>query len=375
MWTLPDATARRFPLIARPRPACLPLPDRIHALTALAATAAQKNDPGLASTVHNQAALLACDLDLPGLARTLCHRHATAQLQACPLPAAHAIRALEPVVNLARLHIRAGHPDEGRQQLLDLRTAVRTGTTARLDDIVVPAELTATADARHEVCAWLWRVLIADATRTYTAQGRWTDALTHLKTHHGIGTRMLDGRQVAVLTALTTGDTATAGTLLDETATGQPWEQAVTACLALLQRRVSGQPADRFLASLATTRLEHPAQPGITVFDVRLGLTVLDTIGPADPPAARRIADALHSRTTETQDGYAARENLTHPLFCTLATDRQTQDCQALVHACRLGTGTLPDQLREQLTAALRTSDDVIRTRTSGLGRPAEKPA
>lgn len=99
--------AQRFPLVARFRPACLPLPERVGRLVDLAQTAVKKGDQGLASAVYNQAALIASDLGLPGLARQMCHQHAAAYLDACPLPGMSAIRGLEPVVNLARLQIRA----------------------------------------------------------------------------------------------------------------------------------------------------------------------------------------------------------------------------------------------------------------------------
>lgn len=101
------ATARRFPLVARVRPPCLPLHTRIDKLTELADTALTQAYQGLASSVFNQAALLASDLDLPDLARQWCHQHAAAYLQHTPLTGMDAIRALEPIVNLARLHIRA----------------------------------------------------------------------------------------------------------------------------------------------------------------------------------------------------------------------------------------------------------------------------
>lgn len=100
----------------------------------------------------------------------------------------------------------------------------------------------------------------------------------------------------------------------------------------------------------------------MTVFDIRLGLTVLDAIGSAVVPAAQRIVEDLHRRATDTEDGYAAAacENLAHPLFTAIATDQQVQDCRALVRSCALGTAATPDALKE-LTAALRASDSVIR--------------
>ncbi|ELS54400.1 hypothetical protein [Streptomyces viridochromogenes] len=355
------STAQRFPLVTRFRPACLPLPERVRALVDLADTAVNKTDQGLASAVYNQAALIASDLDLPDLAHEMCHQHAAAYLHACPLPGMSAIRGLEPVVNLARLQIRAGHADEGRQRLLNLYKAVEAGAAARFERVTVPASLTATGEDRQEVRAWLWRVLLADGTRTLTAEGRWAEALAHIEAHHGIGKRMLDGRQVAVLAALVAGDTAWAAALLADTMPGDPWEQAVTTCLTVLCRRDAGQPIDGHLADLVTVYSERKTEPGMIVFDTRLGLTVLDAIGSAEALAAHRIVEDLHRRTTDAEDGYAARESLAHPLFTENATDRQVQDCRTLVRACALGSGALPDELRGELTAALHASDRVIR--------------
>ncbi|MFB6785292.1 hypothetical protein ACFCWT_01220 [Streptomyces olivaceus] len=353
-------TAQRFPLVARFRPACLPLPERVRSLVDLADAAVNKTDQGLASAVYNQAALIASDLGLPDLAREMCHQHATAYLHAYPLPGMSAIRGLEPVVNLARLQIRAGRADEGRQRLLDLYKAVEAGTAARFEGVNVPADLTTTDEDRQEVRAWLWCVLLADGTRTLTSEGRWAEALAHIKAHHGIGKRMLDGRQVAVLAALAAGDTAWAAVLLADTMPGDPWEQAITACLTVLCRRDAGKPIDGHLANLVTAYLARKTEPGMTVFDARLGLTVLNAIGPAGTLAAHRIVEHLHRRTTDAEDGYAARENLAHPLFTEIATDRQVQDCRTLVRACSFDAGILPDELRGELTAALSVSGRVI---------------
>jgi hypothetical protein len=353
-------TARRFPLVARFRPACLPLPDRVRTLVDLAARATQQSEQGLASTVYNQSALLASDLDLPDLARTMCHRHANAYLRACPLPAVSAIRGLEPLVNLARLQIRAGNTDDGRRRLLDLYEAVGTADSVAFEGITVPADLTRTDEDRQEVRAWLWRVLLADGTRTLTTTGRWHEALAHIEQHRGVGARMLDGRQVAVVAALTDGDTERAGELLTGTAPGDPWERAVTDCLTALCRRDAGEDVDACLAGLVNTYLSHEAKPGLTVFDVRLGLTALDTVGFAEHPGARRLVDDLVRRTTAARDGYAAREARADRLFIALATDRQTQECEDLVRACGLEGAVLPEELYGELSVGLDSSEAVI---------------
>ncbi|SCF75257.1 MULTISPECIES: hypothetical protein [unclassified Streptomyces] len=364
MWKLPDSVAQRFPLVARPRPACLPLPQRVQALTELANTAVQQGNASAASTVYNQAALIASDVGVPSIARAICHQHATAYLNATPLNAAAAIRALEPVVNLARLQIRAGRADDGRRHLLALYDAVTTGTGTGTDveDIHVPAGLTAAPEDRHEIRAWLWRVLIADGTRTLTTAGRWDAALAHIKEHRGVGQRMLDGRQVAVLAALTTGDAHAAEDLLAGTEPGEPWEDAVTSCLTVLTHRAVDRPLHDHLQDLVATYLDRADEPGMTVFNTRLGLTVLDTITSTEDPAARLVVAGLHRRATETTDGYAAREILAHPSFTALATDQETQDCHALLQACALGAGAFPANLHNEMTAAIRASDHVIRS-------------
>lgn len=362
MWKPPDAIAQRFPLIARPRPACLPLPQRVHALVELADTAANLGDPSMASTVYNQAALIASDVGAPDTARAMCHQHAAACLHATPLPGTSAIRALEPVVNLARLQLRAGQADDGRQRLLTLFDAVTAGSPAQVEDIAVPADLVANADDRREVRAWLWSVLLADGTRALTTAGRWAEALAHVEAHRGVGQRMLDGRQVAVLAALASGNTLGANSLLAHTVPGEAWEGAVTDCLTVLCRRQLGRAWRRSLQNLVTTYLERPDRDDMAVFDTRLGLAVLDVVDSVKDPAARLVVAELHRRTMKTTDGYAARESLAHPLFTALATDREAQDCRALLHACALEAGTLPSELGDQLAAALRTSDRVIRS-------------
>lgn len=364
--------AQRFPLVARFRPACLPLPERIASISELADTAVRETNQGVASAVYNQAALVASDLGRPDLAREMCHQHAAAYLHACPLPGMSAIRALEPAVNLARLQVRAGCGDEGRRSLLALHAAVGKSAAVRFEDIAILASLTATAEDRQEVHAWLWRVLLADGTRTLTTEGRWDEALVHIEEHRGVGARMLDGRQVAVLAALTGGDTSRARDLLDNTTPGDPWEQHVAASLAVLCRLTAGESAGQHVADLADAYLGAPAGHGTTVFDIRLGLTILAAARSAGHPAAHDLVDGLHRRAMETRDGYAAREALADTQFAELASDRQTQKCRELLHACALGSGDFPDDLLDDLLSAVRTGDRVIR---ESLGEAASRYA
>ncbi|MFJ3642882.1 NUDIX hydrolase [Streptomyces sp. NPDC090108] len=363
------AIAQRFPLVSRFRPTCLPLSRRVHALTELADTAVAEADQGLASAVYNQAALIASDVALPDLAREWCHQHAAAYLHAAPLAGMTAIRALEPVVNLARLQIRAGKKDDGRHRLLALYKAISDATGTQFEGIRIPADLTVSDVDRQEVRAWLWRVVLADGTRTLTTAGRWNDALAHIEDHNGIGRRMLDGRQVAVIAALS-NDPAHAADLVAQTAAGEPWENAVTSGLEVLCRRLTHRPVDHQLSELVESYIQHKPDHGTTVFDTRLGLTILDLLDQPNGPAARRIALQLHHRATAASDGYAARECLTDPRFTELMNPGQAQAARSLILACALESGDLPAPEAAQILRALQLSDKVIRTSVASA-RPA----
>ncbi|MFI9210310.1 hypothetical protein ACIGW7_19500 [Streptomyces sp. NPDC053253] len=350
---------RRFPLISRFRPACLPLPQRIRTLATLSDTAAVKADQGLASAVYNQAALLASDLGLPDLAREWCHQHAAAYLHAAPLPGMTAIRALEPVVNLARLQIRAGDTDDGRHRLLALFNAVSNATSAQFEGIHVPADLTISDADRNEVRAWLWRVILADGTRTLTTAGRWDEALAHIEKHNGIGLRMLDGRQVAVLAALGS-DPDHAISLVAQTTPGEPWENAITSCLTVICHRALHHPVDGLLSELVDTYMQGSPELGTTVFDIRLGLTILDLLDQTDGHAAYLVTEELHRRAITATDGYAARECLADSRFTDLVSSRKATTARDLVHACALDSGHLPPPWGARLAQALRRSSEVI---------------
>ena len=361
--------ARRFPLVARHRPACLPLDARVGRLTELADTAAHRQDPGLASTVFNQTALLASDLGLPHYARELSHRHAHLYLTRGPLPAMSAIRGLEPIVNLGRLRLRAGHHQRGHQLLLDLYRAVTTGTKTVLDSITIPARLTETDEQRAEVRQWLWRVILADGTRALTAAGRWTEALHHIEEHHGIGLRILDGRQSAVLAAATIGDLPRALALLEETEPGDPWENAVIAVLWALCR-----PGDRQAAEAAIDHCHaFHGNEGLAVFTTRLTLSALDAAGP-DTPATRNLIEQLASRTGESGDGYALRDLLAHEDVRDRLEPGRTAALERSLAACALSSARLAEPVHDRLEEALAGAEAALEKSPLDPGSPGSNP-
>jgi hypothetical protein len=342
-------TARRFPLIARPRPACTPLPQRITALGALADKATATGDLATASAVFNLAALIASDCGDHDLARHWCHRLAHATLSR-PHPGRN---ALEPLVNLARLRIRAGDGTTAWTILETLYQAVTAQATVTIDGITIDTTaLTAGATENAELRQWTWTILLGTGAQALASANRWEDARQRLEHHHGIGHRMLDGRQIAVISHTLAGRHHDAAELLRTTTPGEPWENAVTTLLNLLGATTGEHDTLQYLPR------QHRL-PGTQVFWTRHDLSVIDAVG-IDHPTAIAVANDLLDRTT---DGYASRDVLAHPCCHHLAGNRQR--LIAIVNDCGLDRGHIPatgliriNQLLDATESAIRRPSD-----------------
>ncbi|WP_328853234.1 hypothetical protein OG994_11930 [Micromonospora globbae] len=306
-----------------------------------------------ATAVFNLAALLASDSGMPDLARTWCHRLATAALDHGSDPQ----HALEPIVNLARLHIRAGDGPTAWTLLETLFHAIDTRTDTVIDGLTIPAaRLTDAPGAHTKTRTWLWTILLGTGAHALATADRWDEASHRLNQYNGIGARMLDGRQITVIAHATAGRQHQARAMLDATQPGEPWEDAVTACLRLLTAGPDLRDEHASKALIAYRAL-GPAKPGFTVFQTRLGLTLLDALG-KDHPAAEQIAVELIQHAAG--DGYAARDLLTHATCLAAAGRRPANQLTALVSACGLDTGTLPAAHLETLLHALNIAESVI---------------
>lgn len=344
--------ARRFPLIARPRPACTPLAQRVSDLQERAALAQQHRDVAAATAVFNLAALLASDCGLPDLARTWCHRIATVALTHDSDPQ----HALEPIVNLARLHIRAGNGPAAWTLLETLFQAIDTRTDITIDGLTIPATLlTDTPEAHLKTRTWLWTVLLGTGAHALATAGRWDEASQRLNQYKGVGGRMLDGRQVTVIAHAMAGRNQQARAMLDATQPGEPWENAVTACLSL--HMPAADPADLMTATLAAYHALGPAESGLAVFHIRLGLTLIDALDSGHPAKQQITANLIRHATN---DGYAARDLLTHPGRLGIATSRQIGQLTDLVADCGLALGYLSTAHLTSLNNALDTAESVI---------------
>ncbi|MGH3800268.1 MAG: hypothetical protein ACRDTD_09080 [Pseudonocardiaceae bacterium] len=353
--------AQRFPLVARARPACPPLDERVREVSDLARAALGQTGAGslhLAASAHNKAALIASDCCLPDLARSLCRRQFDVYLRAQPLGAQAAQYALEPVVNLARLLIRGGD-GEGAYRLLDtLYQAVRSRTVAVIDGRQVSfQDLTSSDEDHRTLCRWLWTVLLGDGTRALVGAGRWDQALARAEQRSGVGRRLLDGRQVAILARCLAGDPDAALTLLDESALSEPWEEPVAACLTVLCLRCGIRPADSAVAAMVEHYLGLEPVPELIVFRTRLGLTVLDLAGGVEQPSAAQVTTRLVGEAVAAGDGYAARDVLTHDGCRARLTGAEKRALSAAMQSSGLGSDALPTHLTADLLTAVEISE------------------
>ncbi|MEU4659484.1 hypothetical protein AB0G32_37075 [Streptomyces sp. NPDC023723] len=341
--------AQRFPLVARPRPACPPLVDRVREITDFAA-AARDGKVTLATAALNKAALIASDCGMPDLARDLCWRHAEVFLRAQPLSAQEARYALEPLVNLARLRIRDSDGPTAYRLLDSLNRAVRSKTETVIDGRTTSfRHLTQSAADHQQVCQWLWTILLGDGNRALVAAGQWNRARAHNEQHRGVGQRLLDGRQVEVLARCLGGQPAEALDFLDMSTLAENWERLIAACLTVLCRAAAGACPNGPVRKMMKHYLSLDTAPELAVFRSRAGLAVLDL---SPPPQQAEVARCLIHEATTSGDGYVAWDVLAHP---TCRTEMSTDVIGLLstaVFSAGLGHGHIPARLEERLRDA-----------------------
>lgn len=354
--------AARFPLVARKRPPAKPLDARVSRLVGLSEAARGECHPDKASMVFNGAALIASDCGDTELARAWCHRHANLYLSQVPLNGRTARFALEPVVNLARLRIRARDADGAHRLLTDLYEAIVNGTSVNIDGLELhPRQLPTDPSERDQLIGWLRNVLLTDGTRALTLAGRWTDALTHVRHHDGIGPALLDGRQVAVVAHLVQGDSASATAILDQTKSEELWEQAVRDLLQRWHATTLGGSRPTVQGRLNDPTSGIPRASGLTVFRTRLSLTALDLATDVSSSGAGDLIDRLVADVIMDEDANAARDLLNHP-----AVDSEHHETLGrLIKESGLDSGCLSDSTHERLSLAL----DLASTAIDGIHR------
>ncbi|WP_336215052.1 hypothetical protein [Nonomuraea sp. LPB2021202275-12-8] len=368
-----QAIARRFPLVSRSRPPGLTLQARVAELRKIAQESARLDDHERvtrASEVCNKAALIASDCALPELARELCWRQYDAFTWAGSLPVWAAKLALQPVLNIARQLIREGDGDGAYRILHQLFYAALNRTEAKIAGRRVGLrEVTGTPGDHETVTKLLWAALLADGARALALAGRWQEAAEHAAKNRGVGTRLLDGRQVTILALADRGQLDQAIAMVQDSMTAEPWEEAVASLLRVYCQRAADADTKEDLAAMirrALKLVEH-ADPSTTVFRTRIGITALDLAGYYDSALLQRLRQAVVGESAS--DAYAGREVLAHPELRPMMTVKQRQGLEALVQESGLGGGSMPHDLLRDLMSSVTMAERRLQQVYSGSPR------
>lgn len=356
---LNDLVEQRFPLLPRSKPVCRSLSDRLDRVRHQADRASQHTDNVLlhAAEAHNLAALIVSDCAMPALARDLCWRQFDLFATHGPYDQATAKLALQPVVNLARLHTRDGHGNTAYQLHEALFHAAQTRTAASIDDRIISlGTIIHSGDDHSEIVRWLWTILLADGLRALCRSGRWSEALHRAEQHNGVGHRLFDGRQVAIIAHCADHHHAEAIRLTEASATPTAWEEAVAACLKVLCLTWADQPTHSATTTMIDAYLALDPVPEHAAFHVRLGLSVADLAHHTHDtqPVIRMIE---HS-ALDSADAYAARDARTHRTPSSL-TDTAAHNLDQTIRSAGLGT-TMPPRLLDNLMQSVQKSETAL---------------
>ncbi|OHV64182.1 hypothetical protein [Pseudofrankia sp. BMG5.36] len=358
---------RWFPLIGWARLPCPPLPVRLAEIDDIVRNARGAGEDALtaASQALNLAALVASDCGLPDLAYALCWRHIDAYRHAPrPLTVPLAKRMLGPALNLIRLRLRAGQPDDALRLLDLILRAATTGADISLDGRALPlAGLIGTHDEHRELRQSVWRQCLTDGIRAHAMAGRWDQAAEFALHHRGVAGHLLEGRQAMIIAALLAGDSDAARELLTASTITERWERHVAACLTVM----CAAPSDAAAAidAMIVHFLDDNVTPDHIVFRVRLGLTVATLAACTSPDGASAVITRISDDILATGDGHAAHDILTTPMPALALAPRCRESLAELVSAAGLRRGALPPELSGSLdasvSAALALTDSHLR--------------
>jgi hypothetical protein len=359
------AIASRIPLVCRPKPPGTPLAQRIAELTALTVEpsgADHHQRVARVGGVLNFAALIASDVGLPDLAADLCWRQYQIFAEVGSVGQDIAVMALMPVVNIARLLIREGDGNGAFTVLQQLyRAAQQRGTTVIRDHDVDLSPLIQTGADHRKICTELWITLLIDGARALARAGRWTEAAQTMAAHRGIGNRLLDGRQIMIMSLMEQGRTQQATAMIESSVPTEPWENTVAAILRISCRPMTSPTPQMELdrAVEETLALITQPEPTTAVFRARLGLTTLDLTADQPTPYDSHLRAALIN--VAASDAYAARDTLDHHTMRAQMTHQQEQELTAMLTAAGLGARNLSTAHMDALTAAVHQAEDNLR--------------
>jgi hypothetical protein len=359
------AIASRIPLVRRPKAPALPLDERIthlNGLTVAPAGASHHDLVARASGVLNYAALIASDVGIPDLATDLCWRQHKVFANAGHLTGDIAVMALMPLINISRLLTREGDGEAAYDVLTRLYRAAQKRGAAEIRGHEVDLSTLIDTDADHrKVCEELWVTVLVDGARALARIGRWTEAAEAMTAYRGIGNRLLDGRQIMIMSLLERGLDQQARDTIESTAPTEPWENAIAAllCVTCWPAHSPAPEPDLDLALQEALDLITPPDPNTAVFQARVGLTALELARDRTSPHAALLHEAVAD--VAALDAYAARDVLNHPLTRSHLSSEHTQKFKAVLTASRLGAGNLPHDHMRALAEAVDKAGCALR--------------
>ncbi len=360
-----SAIAGRFPLINRPRPLGLPLPERIAALTEplLGADGVGHHEQvARASSVINLASLIASDIGRHDLAAQMCWKHYGTFAAAPRLDdPATAVMAVQPLMNIARLLTRGGDPRHAYEVLEQLYQAARTRSAAQVCGRGVDVSaIIRNPEGHRKIAAELWAAVLSDGLRSLARAGRWAHAAQTAAAHKGVGARLWDGRQSTILALLERGNCSDAAAMVEDSEISDAPEKAVASVLrafCLLEAGTTDLTPIEIAGAEALELIEADDPPTI-FFRTQLALTALALADTSDtsPSTALRLREVVVAAAHT--DAYAARA-----VVATLGDD-ETESLQRVVESGGLGRSptatSLLDRLLESAAAAESKLADLL---------------
>lgn len=357
--------ASRIPLVRRAKKPALPLEERITLLERLAVEAAGASHRDLvarACGVLNYAALIASDVGMPDLAADLSWRQHRVFAEAGTLSGDIAVMSLMPLINISRLLTREGDGEAAYDVLTRLYRAAQKRGTAEIHGNTVDLSVLIDTDADHrKVCQELWFTVLVDGARALARVGRWTEAAEAMAAHRGVGNRLLDGRQIQVMSLMERGLDQEARDTIESTAPKEPWESTVAALLRIYCRPAADPmpEPDLDVALQGALALITSPDPEVTAFQARVGLTALELVPDHTGALVGRVRDALFG--VAVLDAYAARDVMSHHMTGPHLTSEQRQKLDVLLTASGLGAGTLPQAHMHAITEAVDKAEVTLR--------------
>lgn len=355
-----------LPLAGWSRMPCPPLPAR----TARVAEILNGNGSplGVASHALNMAALLASDCGMDDLARDLCWRQIQPYTRLRrPLTADEGRLMLGPVLNLARLDLRAGSPDDALRRLEDADHAVAAGRDLTVDGSVLPVSAIGGTSEEHAKLRNVVRALhVGDGVRAHAMAGRWHLAAGLAETLGGVYPRLLEGRQAAVIARCLAGDLDGARRILTQATAAESWEDQVAASLAVLASP-AGEVTDA-IDTMTSRFLADPLPADRVLFRARLSATVVALSREIRPDNAAQVAMAAAGEAIRAREAYAARDILASPTAASLLEPRSRRELARIADESGLGRGTMPPALADVLHL---TVDKALAGQGTALARPS----